>query len=295
MLGFVYAAITILAWGTWLAPSQNIHFKNQQIRTFYVGAANLVLATVVLLIQGAGTLTLDVFWLPFIGGLVWSVSGFLAFTASKQIGMARAFGIWAPVNVVVSIIWGMIIFHEFLADDRQILFGLAAALGLILAGVLMIIFAKGSQDQQSNASFFGLGLFSAVGAGVLWGSYFIPIKLASVSMWVAAFPLAVGIFAGSSLMALLTGQTLRLESTAAVARVCATGLLWGIGNYGMLLLVDQLGAGRGFTLSQLSVVVNGLVGVYWLKDPPARSRAGILTLAGCVLATLGGILLGNLK
>ena len=78
-------------------------------------------------------------------------------------------------------------------------------------------------------------------------------------------------------------------------RVCATGLLWGIGNYGMLLLVDQLGAGRGFTLSQLSVVVNGLVGIFWLKDPPARSRAGILTLAGCVLATLGGILLGNLK
>ena len=295
MPGILYAAVTIFAWGTWLAPSQNIRFKNQQIRTFYVAAANLALATLVLLIQGGSTLTLDVFWLPFIGGLVWSVSGLLAFTATSQIGMARAFGIWAPVNVVVSIIWGMLIFNEFLSSNFQTLLLLGAALGLILAGVMMIIFARGGKDRQPAASFFGLGLFSALGAGVLWGSYFIPIKLAAVSMWVAAFPMAVGIFVGSSLLALMARQSLRLESSGALLRVCATGLLWGIGNYGMLLLVDSLGAGRGFTLSQLSVVVNGLVGIYWLKDPPARSQAGILTLAGCVLATAGGILLGNLK
>jgi len=60
-------------------------------------------------------------------------------------------------------------------------------------------------------------------------------------------------------------------------------------------LVGQIGAGRGFTISQLGVVVNGLIGVYVLKDPQPRSRAAALTLAGCVLATLGGILLGNLK
>jgi glucose uptake protein len=72
-------------------------------------------------------------------------------------------------------------------------------------------------------------------------------------------------------------------------------LLWGIGNYGMLLLVDQIGAGRGFTISQLGIVVNGLVGFYLLKDPPPKSPPATLTLAGCLLATLGGILLGNLK
>ncbi|MCJ7702965.1 MAG: GRP family sugar transporter [Anaerolineales bacterium] len=63
----------------------------------------------------------------------------------------------------------------------------------------------------------------------------------------------------------------------------------------MLLLVDTLGAGRGFTIAQLSVVVNALVGIFWLKDPRPGSRPARLTLLGCVLATLGGILLGNLK
>ena len=32
MLGIFYAVITVLAWGTWLAPSQNVPFKNQQIK-----------------------------------------------------------------------------------------------------------------------------------------------------------------------------------------------------------------------------------------------------------------------
>lgn len=42
-----YALIPVFAWGTWLAPSQNVRFNNQQIKTFYVGVANLGLAFLV--------------------------------------------------------------------------------------------------------------------------------------------------------------------------------------------------------------------------------------------------------
>jgi glucose uptake protein len=166
---------------------------------------------------------------------------------------------------------------------------------IIITGVLLIIFAKGFGGQSQSRDAFLTGLLGALGAGVLWGTYFIPIKLSAASLWVAAFPLSVGIFAGSTLLVALTRQPLRLPCISDYARVSATGLLWGIGNYGMLLLVDQIGAGRGFTISQLGIVVNGLIGVYLLKDPPPKSRAAALTLAGCVLATIGGILLGNLR
>ena len=113
MLGIFYALITVLAWGTWLAPSQNIHFKNQQTKTFYVAFANLGLAFVVALIFQRGPLQIIDFWPPFIGGLVWSVSGLCAFTATNKIGMATAFGVWAPINIIVSIIWGVVLFNEF--------------------------------------------------------------------------------------------------------------------------------------------------------------------------------------
>jgi glucose uptake protein len=44
----------------------------------------------------------------------------------------------------------------------------------------------------------------------------------------------------------------------------------------------------------LAVVVNALIGVYW-KDPQPKTRAATLTLVGCVLAMIGGVVLGNLK
>ena len=295
MLGFFYAVVTVLAWGTWLSPSQNIRYPNQQIKTFYVAAANLLLAGLVLIFQGTNGLNWSVFWPPFVGGLVWALSGFCAFTATDRLGMARAFGIWTPINVGVSIFWGAVLFGEFTTLSPLTIALLALSVAILVAGVLLIIFAKGAGGENRSWRDLAIGLLAALGAGVLWGSYFIPIKISAASMWVATFPLALGIFAGAVLLAALTRQPLRLNSTSEYLRTASTGLLWGIGNYGMLLLVEQLGAGRGFTISQLGVVVNALMGVYLLNDPQPKSRAAALTLAGCVLACVGGILLGSLK
>jgi glucose uptake protein len=114
-------------------------------------------------------------------------------------------------------------------------------------------------------------------------------------MWSGSFPLALGMLAGSSLLTLTAGRAPRLDHRSDVLRALLSGLIWGIGNFGMLLLVGALGAGRGFTIAQLSVVVNALVGIFLLKEPQPGSRAAWLTLFGCVLATAGGILLGTLR
>lgn len=293
MSGIGYALITVLCWGTWLSIAQSIPFKNQQIKIFYVAAANLVLASVVFLVQGGQGLTLKVFLLSFVGGLIWAVSGWMAFVATHELGVARATGIWAPINVVVSILWGVILFGEFLSTGSWTMILLILSVLILIAGVLMIIFAKGMHTQKEGN--FRIGLLGALGAGVLWGSYFIPGKYAAASAWTTAFPLAVGIFAGSAILVALTREPLRLNHASEYLRVTVSGLLWGIGNYGMLLLVEQIGAGRGFTIAQLGVVINGLMGVYILKDPQPKTRAAWLTLIGCVLASVGGIMLGSLK
>ncbi len=75
MLGILYALITVLAWGTWLTPSQNVALKNQQIRMSCGACANLLLAFLISLFHGLSDLTLVVFWLPFVGGLIWAASG----------------------------------------------------------------------------------------------------------------------------------------------------------------------------------------------------------------------------
>lgn len=291
----LYALIAVISWGTWIPLSQTVPFKNEQIKTFYVGAAYLALAFLVALVQGKGQIVLADFWLPFAGGVVWAVSALCALTASNKIGVARAVGVWTPLNILVSLGWGQLIFHEFLHISPLNLALLFISVAVIISGVLLIIFAKGGGAQRQERRTLFTGLAAASAAGILWGSYFIPLKLSQVSLWEASFPMAVGIFAAGTGMAILARTPIRLEKTKDYIIASSAGIIWGIGNYGMLLLVDQIGTGKGFTISQLSVVVNALLGIYWLKNPPPRSRAATLTLIGCFLATLGGIVLGNIK
>jgi glucose uptake protein len=296
MRSLLYAWITVFGWGTWLAPSQKVNFPNQQIRTLYVVATNLGIATAVALWQGSvWELTAATFGLTFLGGMIWAVGGLCAFTATNKLGMAKAFGIWAPLNIVTSLIWGAVLFHEFVNLNAKTILLLIAAILTILAGVLLIIFAKGADEDRQEQGAFRLGLAGAVGAGILWGSYFIPVKYSGVSPWAGAFPLALGMACGGTILALLSRQSWRLASFGDSMRTCLTGALWSLGNYGMLLLVGAIGAGKGFTISQTSVVVGALISIYWLHEPATKTRAAGLTFIGCVLATLGGIVLGNLK
>jgi glucose uptake protein len=108
-----YALIPVFAWGTWLAPAQRVRFPNQQVKTLYVALANLVLASLVLLGQGSGSLAFMSpagFWLIFSGGAISALSSLCAFVATDRLSIARAFGIWASLNIVTSMLRGALLF-----------------------------------------------------------------------------------------------------------------------------------------------------------------------------------------
>jgi glucose uptake protein len=291
------AIITVLAWGTWIAPMQNVQFKSQRVKTFYVACANLILTLTVTLIRGYEALPAAAIGLSFAGGVVWAVSGLCAFSASAKIGLARAFGIWAPLNIVMGLLWGGLLFHEFPDTSLTTQLSLFGSAAVIIAGILLIIFSRaaGSGDQSVQPGSLLPGLLAAVGAGVLWGTYFVPVEFTGVSPWAASLPMALGILAGSLALVLIGRDSLALPLKTDYLRTTVGGVLWGIGNYGMLLLVERVGAGRGFTIAQLSLVIGALISIFWLKDPPPQTKAARLTFLGCVLAMAGGIALGNLK
>jgi len=295
MESILYALITVFGWGTWLAPSQKVIFPSQEIKTLYVVLTNLGIATAVAVWRGAIVeLAPATFWLTVLGGMIWAVGGLCAFTGTNKLGIAKAFGIWAPLNIIVSLTWGAALFHEFINISLGSIVLLVAAILTILVGILLIIFAKDTDEGGQERGAFRLGFAGAVGAGILWGSYFIPVKYSGVSPWAGAFPLAIGMTIGGIILALLTRQSWRLKESGDTIRASLTGALWSIGNYGALLLIDAIGVGKGFTISQISVVVSALIGIYWLREPPPKTRAATFTIIGCTLATIGGIVLGNL-
>jgi glucose uptake protein len=300
-LGILYAVITVVAWGTWLAPSEKVALPNALARAFYIAIGNLILATIVLLaVSGHEKLTTQMFIYPFAGGLIWSLGALCAFSGIARIGMGKAFGVWAPLNIMMGVAWGMVLFGEFLKAGSQTVVLAAASLAGIIGGLLLIIFSGGAGQSGETPRSSTTGFAFAIGAGILWGTYFVPTaflarNVEGLSGWVTAFPLAVGMFVGSGILSLLSGKPPKCNSVPDYARVLSSGMLWSIGNFAMLLMVGIIGMGKGFTIAQMCVVVNALIGIFVMKNPPPGSRAAKLTLMGVVLATVGGVFLGNLK
>jgi glucose uptake protein len=303
-LGILFAFITVMAWGSWLVPSQNVKFPNEQAKTFFVALCTTVITAIIVLVRGEfGQLASAAAWLPVVGGLIWAVSAYCAFVACNQIGIAKAFGIWAPLNIIVSFIWSLTLFGQF--RDCPILIWLIGVLSLILmiAGIFMIIFSGGSGGNEgADAGKSAVkGLLGAVGAGVLWGTYYIPSAYlsrnieggADVSAWASVLPLAIGMLIGTSVMVAITRKAPKLETGLDYVRALSSGGLWALGNFGMLLTVKAIGPGPGYTIASLCVVVNALWGVFYFKDPAPKTKAANLTLLGVLIATLAGTVLGN--
>jgi glucose uptake protein GlcU len=138
------------------------------------------------------------------------------------------------------------------------------------------------------------GLLWAAAAGVLWGSYFVPAQWAGVSAQVSNFPLAVGMLAGGLALVLPGSEPVRLAASGITFNLAA-GLLFGIGNLALLGLVSRVGTGVGFTIGQLSLLVNASIGIWLFKAPPPGSRAAKLAVAGILIAGSGGAIIGALR
>jgi glucose uptake protein len=294
--------ITIVAWGVWIPVAQAVPGVPQRSRSCYVTIGNAVFAAVVLAVAG-GPVTFGwrTFWLPLAGGLIWTAGNYSAFRAAEAIGIARAAGSWAPLNIIVAFAWGAALFGELTAFSAGRFAVLGAALVLVLAGMLLIV---RSQDAESgaaqpagerNAGGRRRGLLWAGAAGVLWGSYFVPAQWAGVSAQAGNFPLAIGILIGGLALAFsAAGEPVRLPPRATVTLLAAGGL-FGVGNLALLGLVARVGTGTGFTIAQLSLLVNASIGIWIFKAPKPGSAAARLVIAGIVIAGAGGTVIGVLR
>ncbi len=327
------ALSTVLAWGLWIPVAQIVPGVPQRSRTFYATLGNTVFAAIALVV-GGGHLSFGwkPFWLPFAGGVVWTAGNYTAFHASENIGLARASGTWTPLNIITAFVWGALLFGELDGLSAARFAVLGAGLIMVLAGVFFIV---RSQDEAAHPSVaaaaaitvaapaaaaltvaaaaagagtsgaptsvslvassrYRRGLVFAGAAGLLWGSYFVPAQWAKVPAQVGNFPLALGIVVAGTALVMTEGGPARLTPRGTAVQLGA-GLLFGVGNVSLLALVTRVGTGVGFTIAQLSLLVNVSVGIFVLKVPKPGSHAARVALIGIMLAGIGGVAIGALK
>ena len=303
------AFVMVAALGTWIPLAQLLPGTPGRSRVFYVAVGNAVFAGIALLASSAGLVFgWRGFWLPLAGGVVWTAGNYCVFKASETIGLARAAGTWTPLNIVVAFAWGALLFGELDGFSKARFAVLGVAFLAVVAGVLLIAGSRDGPSGQPSSSSPRPGaaaesgrraataraLLWAGGAGVLWGSYFVPAQWAAVPAQVSDFPLALGILGAALALAVPAGEPVKLGVRATSAQLGA-GVLFGIGNLALLALVARVGTGTGFTIAQLSLLVNASVGVWVFHVPEPGTRQARKVLAGIVLAGIGGCVIAAMR
>jgi drug/metabolite transporter (DMT)-like permease len=226
--------------------------------------------TVPMILKGTGYVFRDIREKPhlivwaILAGSLWAVANTLTIFAIRDVGLSIAFPLW-NTNSLIGLLWGWLLFGE-LSGSRQryrVLGGAAA----ITAGAWVLAYAS-SVHSGGSASRVGIGITAALGAGMLWGTMYIPYRKAYLSGMNPLSFVTVFTFGelGSmlALAAALDGGFQHLASELVSARsalfwLFLGGFCWVLGDLFQQFAAKYIGLGRGIPLSN----TNQLWGLAW--------------------------------
>lgn len=225
-----------------------------------------------------------------IAGALWAVANTLTIFAIRDIGLAIAFPIWNS-NCLVGLFWGCILFNELRGASKiQWLKVLGGAIIIVIA---TIILGFASMKQTGMGTDKLHGIFAALGAGLLWGTMYVPYRKAYISgmnplSFVTVFTVGEVLTMSIISVTFMGGTTplfAALESSLpSLFWLFLGGFCWVIGDLFQQFAAKYIGIGRGIPLAN----TNQLWGLAW-----AALVFGDLELqsTGVIVAIVGGSLL----
>lgn len=135
------------------------------------------------IIRGTSELFIDTRHVPHLviwglmAGCLWAVGNTLTIFAVKDIGLSLAFPLWNS-NSIIGVLWGTLLFKELhrAAWFRKV--GVIGGAVIIFLGAIFISAASTSESGHGNAI---RGIAAALGAGLMFGSMYIPYRKAYIT------------------------------------------------------------------------------------------------------------------
>src|SRR5438477_200781 len=252
------------------------------------------------LILGTSSVRADVRRAPHLiiwavlAGCLWAVANTLTIFAIRDIGLSIAFPLWNS-NSLLGIFWGFLFFNELRqAGWRRWTAVLGGALVMCVGAALLAI----ASSTQGPAGHSLRGVWAALGAGVLWGTMYIPYRKAYLTgmnplSFVTFFTFGeVGMM--SALAIGYTGlaplwQEL-LSARGVIFWLMLGGFVWVIGDLFQQYAAKYVGISRGVPLSntnQLWGLLWGILVFHELQGGSQRVYAQVI--GGSILMALGAV------
>jgi len=292
--------------GAWLggaeAPIKLVNPAISPITVSLVMVCGVFLArwSVPALIRGTSHICADVGQAPhlvvwaILAGCMWAVANTLTIYAIRNVGLSIAFPLW-NTNSLLGIFWGFLLFKELHAAGWKRWLGVIGGALCMFAGATMLAIASSHQAAPGKAT---LGIAAALGAGILWGTMYIPYRKAyltgmnplsfitffTVGELATMLILAIGYRGLSPLWTELNG------ARPVLFWLMLGGFVWVIGDLFQQYATKYVGISRGIPLSNTNQLWGLLWGVLVFHELRGGGHTTYTQVAGgSILMALGAV------
>ncbi|MBV9266831.1 MAG: EamA/RhaT family transporter [Acidobacteriaceae bacterium] len=252
-------------------------------------------------VRGTGDILHDVRHVPHLvvwgimAGCLWAVGNTLTIFAVRDIGLSLAFPLWNS-NSLIGILWGTLLFKELHSAGWMRKLGVVGGAVVIFVGAILISAASTSEAPHRSAVH---GIAAALGAGLMFGSMYIPYRKAYIT---GMNPLTFLTFFTFGEMTMMT--VVALVFTGGVSpfwrELVANrgillwpmlgGFMWVVGDLLQNYAAKYVGISRGIPLSntnQLWGLLLGLLVFHELRGLATGTYAEVI--GGSALMALGAL------
>jgi drug/metabolite transporter (DMT)-like permease len=229
-----------------------------------------------------------------LAGCMWAVANTLTIYAIRNVGLSIAFPLWNS-NSLLGIFWGFLLFNELHHAGWKRWLGVLGGAICMFGGATLLAIASSHQAAPGKAA---LGIYAALGAGILWGTMYIPYRKAYLTgmnplSFITFF--TVGELATMTVLAVTYRGAMPLWHELLGARevlfwLMLGGFVWVLGDLFQQYATKYVGISRGIPLSNTNQLWGLLWGVLVFHELRGASQSVYAQVAGgSLLMALGAV------
>ncbi len=229
-----------------------------------------------------------------LAGCMWAVANTLTIYAIRNVGLSIAFPLW-NTNSLLGILWGFLLFNELHYAGWKRWLGVLGGAICMFGGATLLAIASSHRAAPGKAA---LGIYAALGAGILWGTMYIPYRKAYLTgmnplSFITFF--TVGELATMTVLAVTHRGAMPLWHELLGARevlfwLMLGGFVWVLGDLFQQYATKYVGISRGIPLSNTNQIWGLLWGVLVFHELRGASQSVYAQVAGgSLLMALGAV------
>jgi glucose uptake protein len=281
--GIFYALLPAILWGSIVLVSVKLG-GNAYSQTLGITLGSLIFSIFMFFFK-MPDMGPTVWIVGILSGISWSVGQLYQLNSVKYMGVSKTVPISTGMQLLGTTLFGVIVFKEWTTATTVIL-GVIALICIIGGVIFTAIGKKGEEEKNED---FKKGLLVLVISSLGYLGYVVVVRWFEIEGWAAILPQSIGMLCGALIL-----SARHKPFTKYAFRNILTGLMWAIGNIGLLLANPKVGVAIAFSFSQMGIVISTLGGIFLLGEKKSKKQLTFVII-GCALVIAGGVLLGMTK